>query len=183
MIKFVATDIDGCLSEYPKHFLNWVEKYEGNKFIDILDLKNSRSEEEYEILKNTYRNSGIKRTLPLLDQAQKTLTEISRQGYKLCVVTTRPKTEPVYTDTEYWLNNNDIPYDELQFTNNKVSYFLEKGIDNFEIIIDDDYEVIKRIASLSSNTKAIYFNKNIEEGYSNNIYTVNNWLSIKKILK
>lgn len=72
-------DVDACLIDYPQVFLDWIYKISGHLWSFIEESKQSISHEQYEILKHSYRTSGIKRILPVLSGAKKTLTELKKK--------------------------------------------------------------------------------------------------------
>lgn len=182
MSKYISTDIDGCLSEYPLHFLNWVKNETGVSYPTLESLKTSRSKKDYEILKHGYRTSGVKRNLPIIPYARNVLSSLVKKGFELCVITSRPKWEPVYSDTVFWLGKNNIPYSELYFSKQKMKLLERKGLENFGIIIDDDYELLRKIAKKTKGIKLFHLNGYNKNRFDKGIYRVNDWISIGKLL-
>jgi len=134
-LDIVLVDIDGCLVSYPAVFLQWVEKTTGIKHEDIEDMKASMTKDEYEEIKQSYRNSGVKRILPIRPGARKTLKLFKKHKWIIWIATKRPNIAPVNRDTRYWLDNH-IPYDLLLFMDDKRKLF--DGSNNIKMVIDDD---------------------------------------------
>lgn len=182
MDKYVLTDIDGCLTRYPFHFLKWVKKETGVLPLSLVELKASMSKKDYESLKYRYRISGVKRNLPLIHNAKMVLQALVKQGYKLYIYTSRPKWDPVYSDTKYWLAKNNIPYSKLFFLKDKIKLFEKLGRHNFEIIVDDDYELLKKISLELASAKTFYLDEKNGNKVENGVYKVNSWKSIGEVL-
>lgn len=185
MNNIAIIDIDGCLVDYPNVFLSWVFEFKGISFSSLQDLKDSMSLNKYEKLKHSYRVSGIKRQLPLLPNALETLSVIKSRGMKIWIATTRPEWEPVASDTKYWLDKNNLPYDDLFFLANKQSFLKTVKDDRIRIIIDDDYTVVDFV-SKNIDAYAFYLNRDGEnENIITNkkIITVNSWSEIQAHLK
>lgn len=178
--NIVITDIDGCLTDYPAVFLSWLSEFKELSFNSLEELKDSISNDEYEVLKHSYRTSGIKRNLPVFSGAKETLNGLKKKGMIIWIVTTRPGWEPVLSDTKFWLDKNEMCYDELFFVNNK-QVFIEQMIDRgIKIAIDDEYEVVEFASNLNIN--ALHFN-NQNKSINNKIVVVNNWREIQDYLK
>lgn len=185
MNDIAIIDIDGCLVDYPNVFLSWVSECEGVSFSSLQDLKDSMSRNKYEDLKHSYRISGIKRRLPLLPNAKETLSVIKNRGMTVWIVTTRPEWEPVASDTKYWLDKNNILYDDIFFVTNKQSFLKTVKDDGIQIIIDDEYAVVNFV---SKNIDAYAFYLNRDEKSENiitnkKIIAVNSWSEIREYLK
>jgi len=144
MERIAIIDIDGVLVDYPNVFLEWVEKNKGILFTDLNEMKNAMSVEKYESIKKEYRDSGIKRVLPIKGNAKEILELLKQQKWKIWVVTSRPDMCPVNVDTKFWLDNN-LPYDKLIFMKNKKKLFdKENGI---KLIIDDNKDFLRWVSS------------------------------------
>ena len=150
--KIIMVDIDGPLVDYPKCFLDWVENNKDLHFDDLDNMKEQLSRREYEDIKEQYRFSGIKRKLPIINDAKETLMFFKQKGWKIWIVTRRPNISPVNVDTKYWLDYNAIPFDQLIFSQDKTQLF--NGGNNICIVVDDDIFLLKWV---SENTKAMGF--------------------------
>jgi uncharacterized HAD superfamily protein len=139
--KIVIVDIDGILTDYPHCFLKWVKQHKKKTYASIPSMKKAISLSEYEVIKEEYRNSGIKRYLPVNQSVLEVLKTCKRNGYIIWIVTTRPKREPVVSDTLIWFENKLIPYDEIFFVTDKKE-FIKQVIrtNSIYIIIDDEMD-------------------------------------------
>ena len=137
MSKTVMVDIDGVLTDYPGCFLRWVEENTGINYVNVQVMKSVLGIPAYEIIKEQYRDSGVKRSLPLNQDAFEILVVCKRMDYIILVVTTRPDREPVRTDTMFWLHDKHIPYDNVFFVTDKKEFVKEHTID---IIMDDEMD-------------------------------------------
>ena len=179
--NIVITDLDGCLTDYPRVFLSWVAENRGLPFYSLEAMKASMSRDDYEEIKHSYRISGVKRNLPVCPGVKEALEELKRNGIDIWAVTTRPSWEPVFSDTKYWLNANNLPYHELFFVSNKrefIEQHLDKGI---RAVIDDNYEVAEFVSN-NQDVYALYFNKDHRVVTNKKIVVVNNWKEIQDYL-
>ncbi|MBT4551835.1 hypothetical protein HOC37_02490 [bacterium] len=181
MNKNIAIDIDGCLTEYPSSFLNWIANEKGSQYKSLEIIKKVLSKKDYQLLKHEYRLSGAKRSIPLLVDAKEVLDNLNKKGFSLWIVTSRPEWEPVSSDTKHWLKRNKIPYEKLIFTKNKKNFFLQQGVKYFRAIIDDDISIIKLLAEKNTTTRLFHFQNHLPElKLKKGIIQVNNWKSIEK---
>lgn len=177
--NIVISDIDGCLTDYPNVFLSWVADNTNLSFNNIQDLKNSISNKKYKSLKNLYRTSGVKKDLPIKPGAKETFEEFKRQNRTIWIVTTRPKCEPVMSDTIHWLNKNKITYDEIFFVDDKISFF-KTMIDYGILIVIDDEEYIIDFAIENLDAYAFLFNTSIKYLEFKTKIGVDNWSDVQK---
>ncbi|KAF5419511.1 MAG: 5' nucleotidase, deoxy (Pyrimidine), type C protein (NT5C) [Candidatus Methanocomedens sp.] len=177
--NIVISDIDGCLTDYPNVFLSYVADNMNLSFNNIQDLKNSISNKKYKSLKNLYRTSGVKKDLPIKPGAKETFEEFKRQNRTIWIVTTRPKCEPVVSDTIHWLNKKGIIYDDIFFVDDKVSFFktiIKYGI----LIVIDDEEHVTDFAIETLDAYAFLFNNGIKYMEHENRIRVDNWNDVQK---
>lgn len=151
MLKILIIDVDGTLVEYPKHFEDYVFKMSGYK----AELNELKKLYYYDVLKQAYRTSGIKRDLPLLNDKIPIILKELKNKYQIWIVTARSN---LYSgvDTIYWLDKNEIYYDNLFFVSNK-NHFIS-SIKNIHAIIDDDIELLNLF--INTDIKTILINKN-----------------------
>lgn len=180
--NIAIVDIDGCLTDYPKVFLSWVSKHRGISFSSLEAMKNSMSRGDYEALKHSYRISGVKRNLPVYPYAKETLEALKRNGMGIWIITSRPKWEPVFSDTKYWLNTNDVPYDELFFVGNKQDFMKQIPEKRIRIIIEDEHDTFE-FALNNPGVSILYFNKGQRVVTNKKITVVNNWKEIEDCLR
>lgn len=183
MNKIIGIDIDGCLSEYPKHYLNWVNLNYGTNYKSIKQMKSSIGRSRYDNYKNLYRKSGYKRTLPLIDKSAETIAHFNHIGYQTWIITTRPKIDPVEPDTLFWLQKKGIIYQNIVFIKSKLSYYTNEKNGKFTAIIDDDHTLIKNLSSIDIDTTLINFKINSKRSnFRNKYYIANSWDNVSSII-
>ena len=110
----VALDIDGTLARYHDHFMwfaelytaapvyaNWLPEYKG-EFSKALGMSKS----EYRSIKLAYRQGGMKRSIPPMDdRVFETVQYIRSVGIQVWIATTRPwmRLDNIDPDTQFWL--------------------------------------------------------------------------------
>lgn len=177
--KYAVFDIDGVLNNYPKCFMDFIEK-EGYNYNTPEEFK-SENLLAYEMLKHRYRQSGVKASIPVNTKNASLINHFKSKGYKIILLTARPykKYSRIFNDTIEWLNKNDIYYDYIFFNENKERLLLENfKSDSIEIIIDDD---INNVRLLQKYFKNVFLYMNPYNNYFNfsdirKVYTNPNYL-------
>lgn len=144
--KIAGIDIDGVLADYPGSFLTFVNqelgtnyKLEGVRQYDIgkaLGLPRDL----YEELKDKYRQSGYKKTIPVLPDAKEFLFQLQKEGYKIVLLTARPykRYKRLFADTQEWLTDNGLVYDAILWDEDKCHRLIrEFGLDNVSFFVED----------------------------------------------
>ena len=138
--KIAIVDIDGCLNNYPYHFLDFANDITRNSYLSVSDFKESDIS-SYNKAKLKYRVSGEERNNVLNNDTHAFLHDLKIKGYTIVLLSARPyeKIKRLYSDTVHWLNSNDLPYDYLVFNKNKDQYIIDnlKGC-NVVFCVDDD---------------------------------------------
>ena len=142
--KVAIVDIDDVLSEFRSHFAihlnNEYDLYpdvdsEEYYFITALSKLDMNPEAVFE----KFTDQGGFRDIPVVSGAIEMLNDIRNQGYWIQLLTARPKENlKCFYDTYYWLDKNSIPYDALDFSNEKFrwcakSRYYDKGKISFAI--------------------------------------------------
>ena len=119
-------DIDGVLNYYPD---TWIEFLNDNKhktgLHDATDLQFAKVNigyATYRQLKKEYRESGVKERLAVRAGAFSLIHKLKfERGYKIVIITSRPvrKHPSLFKQTINWLENNNIPYDDVIFAEDK----------------------------------------------------------------
>ena len=119
-------DIDGVLNYYPD---TWLEFLNCNKhktgLHNVIDLQFAKANipyADYRALKKEYRESGVKETLDVRRGAFEVIHHLKHaRGYKIIIITSRPvrKHPTLFKQTINWLENNNIPYDDVIFAEDK----------------------------------------------------------------
>jgi uncharacterized HAD superfamily protein len=125
--EVAMVDIDGVLADYPTSFFNFVREHYGidrdpatQESYDLARVFGV-DKKTYEDMKFRYRESGYKRSIPVVEGAAEGLYFLKSEGYKVVLFTARPKNEfsRIETDTLYWLKQNDMVFDALFFSERK----------------------------------------------------------------
>ena len=126
--KVAIVDIDDVLSEFRLHFaLHLNKEYnlypdvdsEEYYFITALSKLDMNPEEVFE----KFTDQGGFRDIPVVSGAVEMLKDIRNRGYWIQLLTARPKENlKCFYDTYYWLDKNNIPYDALDFSNEKFRW-------------------------------------------------------------
>jgi len=85
------------------------------KIEDLRQAKETISYQTYKDLKFKYRESGIKERLEIRPGAKELTNMLKAWGYKIVILTSRPFEDHrnLQLQTIRWLNNNQIPFDQL----------------------------------------------------------------------
>lgn len=146
----VAFDIDNTFADYSGHFLafaqqylqepgldyDWKDEYEG-EFSLALDLP----KDVYRDIKLAYRQGGMKRSIPVIDENVRTLVAMTRAaGLQAWICTTRPwmRLDNIDPDTQFWLGRNVGRVDGLIYGEDKYLDLIDiVGKDRIVGVFDD----------------------------------------------
>lgn len=144
----VALDVDGTLAGYYEHFklfaemylqrdltVNWSRAYRG-EFSDALGL----SKDVYRPIKLAYRQGGLKRSLPLMENAGTFCRELRRSGVAVWICTTRPwnRLDNIDPDTQFWLDTFIGRVDGVIYGEDKYQDLIDiAGRDRIVCAVDD----------------------------------------------
>lgn len=150
-IKICALDIDGVLCEYPKAWVDYINAHYPNqsKNNDLNELKEIIPYNAYKNLKEKYRISGIKRTLPIIEGSVSLTKRLRKAGYLIVLLTKRPfyRHKEILRDTLYWLRSNGFEYDLIFHGKDKHIQIL-KYLPEVEFIAEDNHSIANEIAKL-----------------------------------
>lgn len=123
----IGVDVDGTLGDWHQQFRIFAEMYlqrqvgwewdgEGS-FWQSLGI----SHQNYRRLKLAFRQSGLKRGMPLINGALELVRDLRNYGCEIWVCTTRPylRLDNIDPDTRWWLRHHKIPYDGVLFGERK----------------------------------------------------------------
>jgi len=145
-------DIDGTLTNYPVEWLDYIKRNTGIKFNSTQDARDKLGA-KYDELKNMYRLSEEKYTLPILDDAKRLIEQIYNTGGSIIISSSRPfdRYNFMKEKTANWLGHNGIRFEEL-ISKSTIAHH------NVDIHIDDELEQIY-LLSQNKFTKFILINK------------------------
>lgn len=152
----VATDIDGTTADYyyqffnfaaswlgvtePDHQYHWIQDYHGDVSIAEFMGLDKRT---YRQVKLAYRQGGMKRSMPLMPQADALFNLLRELDVEMWVTTTRPylQTGNVDEDTREWLTRNNLPYDYIVYDDRKYQRLSEQ-VDPARVVavLDDQHD-------------------------------------------
>lgn len=155
----VAIDIDGTIGQYHEHFrkflepyinqnlrTSWLDEYQG-EFSDALGV----DKEIYREAKLSYRQGGLKRSMPVFAYASELTKEIHAMGAQVWVCTTRPwlRLDNIDPDTRAFLARHDIQYDGLLYGEDKYRDLVYNvGRERVVCVLEDLPEQVERAFSL-----------------------------------
>jgi phosphoglycolate phosphatase-like HAD superfamily hydrolase len=165
----VAIDIDGTLGDFHSYFLAFSQAYIGQRFVFDYDGSESFrdwwceatgcSEEDWRDVKLAYRQGGMKRSMPIYDDAAKLCHTVQWAGAELWLTTTRPylRLDNIDPDTRAWLSRYGIRYDGLLYDEWKYAR-LAKLIDHDRVVavLDDLPEMMRHAADHFGTTAPIW---------------------------
>lgn len=183
MHKTIITDIDGILNYYPACWVDYINTELGTKFKSKEEAKRYISLKAYKCIKDKYRNSTYKETLPINHDGLNLLEKLNIRNYHIIIATSRPIEDPNYnnlkTITMNWLNYNKVPYSDIIYKDKETSFL--NNYQQVEFVIEDEIEYAKLIAA--KNTKVFLYSYNNESLISHhNIIAVNNLSAILNYL-
>lgn len=146
----VAIDIDGTMGNYHQHFLAFASAYLNRpvashysgdqKFKEWFCDNYQCTADDWHDIKLAYRQGGMKRTMPVYDNARVLTLAARALEAEVWVTTTRPyiRHDNVDPDTREWLARNYIPYDYLIYDGHKYSKLAELvGPERVCAVLDD----------------------------------------------
>lgn len=156
----VAIDIDGTIGQYHEHFKNflapyigknidhihWLDEYQG-EFSEALGVE----KELYRQAKLSYRQGGLKRSMPAFAYAGELTQDIHDLGAQVWVCTTRPwlRLDNIDPDTREFLRRNRIQYDGLLYGEDKYRDLVYNvGLERIVCVLEDLPEHIQQANAL-----------------------------------
>lgn len=149
--KIIILDIDGVIADYPECFVNYVNNKTNTKFVNMFDIRNMLTQKQIYDLKDEYRNSGVKSSLPVKEYAIDFINKI-KQKYYIVLLTSRPYSKyfRIYADTLEWLDKNKIHYDAIYWDEKKSRNILNNlDLDQIEYVIEDNVYFANKISQLN----------------------------------
>jgi len=158
--KTAVIDIDGVLADYYKR----LETYFSQELqLDITKIK-TNEHNLFELISETFggylftcgidgfRSSGQLRSIEPFEHAQEFMREVNEQYHTLLLTSRGGQTDcKVREDTEYWLESNKMPYDELLFREHKADhlrYRMGMGNPNISFMVEDNGKTANQVAEL-----------------------------------
>ena len=187
--KVIIVDIDDVIADFRKTFSTFLFQDFGLKadveseqyfFVDeILETGTLNPEKVFD----TFIQKRYFKNIPLISGAKEFLLEMQSRGYWIHLLTARPKENlKVFYDTYFWLKENQIPFDRIDFTPEKFRWCMSSEYYDSNLIeyaIDDSPKHALEYANHSMSVKVPLksYNKNIT---NSNVTFYNN---LKDLLK
>jgi len=179
--KIILFDIDGVIADYPNCFIEFINKKLSTNYKTLFDIKNNYDKKTRIDFKDEYRNSGIKKNIPVIKDTVEFINNIDRNKYYIVILTARPYSKyfRIYADTLEWLKNIDIYYDMILWDEKKDRRILENfDINQIEFMVEDNLYYANKVSEL--NIKVYILNNEYNIGNClKNVYRVN---STKEII-
>lgn len=144
--KICAVDIDGVLNDYPDCWLRYINTYNtpGKIFHNLVQAKNEIPYEVYRNLKRQYRELGEAKTFR---EGADVFMGALLQKYKVILITARPfyKFPKLYSQTQEWLKENNIPYDYLISSKEKHVEVIRQ-FPHLKFMIEDNRYIANLVA-------------------------------------
>lgn len=178
----VALDIDGTLGNWHDDFLSfawrwlhgraktpptWWYTYTGVPMNHHLGV----TKEVYRAVKLAYRQSGLKRDMPVFPGAYDLLNAVREAGAEVWVCTTRPylRLDNIDPDTREWLERNQLEVDGVIYGEHKYRDLCELvGIERVVGALDDLPEKVIQARQVGMNGMLIQRHHNQEWWQGNN---------------
>lgn len=178
--KIAAFDIDGVISVYPNHFIEYINKKLKTSYKNLFTIKDFVEEKKYREIKHEYRKSGEKLKIPLIESSKEVIDYFKNKGYFIVLITARPydKYRRIYSDTLVWLKKNKIYFDHIFWSRNKSLKILS-DVSNLQFIVEDNLDNANKISKMGYRVYLI--DNQYNQGYTNK--TVNRIRNIKEIIQ
>lgn len=138
-----SSDVDGIMNDYPDCFLNFIKIHHGITYSTKEEAKLNLGD-EYNNLKEDYRNSSFKFELPFHEDAIQFYKELNTKNIPIIFSTSRQfkKYPHMYDRTKQWLASSGVVFSGL----------IQKSTDNFLKYnithhVDDEYEHGEKLIS------------------------------------
>lgn len=157
ILPVVAVDIDGTLGDYHGHFISFLEQYLGitrsednydgvEQFRDWVCRTYGISLDKFRQIKLAYRQGGMKRSMPIDEDARRLCRAIQQAGAELWITTSRPylRLDNIDPDTHFWLDRHDIKPDGIIYGDDKYAQ-LNRVVGAYRVVavLDDLVDMIE----------------------------------------
>jgi uncharacterized HAD superfamily protein len=177
----ISLDIDGTISEYPLHWLAFLNTRLESNFISTDEAKRVLGLKEYKKNKDLYRKSEEKYSIPIKSEFISLANTIYRFGGKVFINSQRPfsKYPSMLKSTSDWLKKSNFPFESIH----------EKTVSNLkhqEIKYHFDDEMVEclRLSKILSIEKLFLINQiNNQICFQSRIVEINPKISIHQIIE
>lgn len=152
--NIVLLDIDGVLAEFPGYFIRKFNETYNTDYKTYNEIPLGKRN----VYKEKYRVCGEKVNIPLCKYAKEFLTDLKTKGYTVILFTNRPiyLYENIIIDTIKWAFINDLQYDAILFSENKMLDVIKNfNYKNIKLYVEDNVSNANSICKLGINTYLI----------------------------
>jgi len=146
--KIAIIDIDGVIVEFPKNFIEFVNKRSNKTFNNLHEIKDDLSIDYYK-LKKDFRAEGFEgSTGEVIEETRTLINVLKEQNIFIILLTARPykKYFRLFYDTIKWLKENDVHFDAIIWEEEKAEFIVNSLKDNEVIFcIDDDISNVNKL--------------------------------------
>ncbi len=185
----IGIDLDGVVIDSETTFRTYEEIFDIDflKSNNLIDRKEPKFQERYNWTENQ-ENEFIKKYFLTVSKESNLMSGflgvyrlLKQQGHEFIVITARGGFIPeMKDDAERLLKENNIEFDKYYWKENDKLEICKN--ENIDIMIDDDWKIIKRLAE--NNIKTLYFRDTNLMKLEENEYIkeVNNWGDIYRYI-
>lgn len=179
-MTIVSLDIDGTISEYPLHWLEFLNESFGYNFSSIDQAKKFLGQDSYKEKKDIYRRSESKYSIPIRNEFIRLAIEIYQRGGKIFINSQRPFSEypSMLKSTSDWLNKNNFPFETIQ----------EKSIKNLEkqqikFHFDNEINECLRLSNIKSIKNFFLIGQDQNQGsFNSRIIEINSKVLYQRVI-
>lgn len=148
----VALDLDGTLGDYHRHFEQFARMWTGREIKWDPSINGSfasqlgMSKATYRQCKLAYRMGGMKRSMPIFDNATLLCQRIRHRGVRVIACTTRPylHMSTIDLDTQHWMRRHRLQVDYILYGEHKYRDLVKSvGSDRIVCAMDDDLSQLR----------------------------------------
>jgi len=188
--NIVGIDIDGVLAYHEKAIVDytndWLRAHGRAKQNEMVvrtfaDIDKQLSVKDIEEIKFAYRESGAKRTVPVMPGAVEFTKKLKKMGFTIVMLSSRPVEEHarIAADTLVWLKKNGFIYDALFFSKDK-NLIIVKRFPNCKFQVEDTSKYANTIASAGYRVYLLTNPQNERDSLHSNVIRVANFEEIIK---
>jgi hypothetical protein len=143
----ISFDIDGTVTDYPKHWLNYLNQKVGSAFIEVRQAKVILGNETYSRIKHEYRMGPEKYLQPVCEVMVRLSHEIYELGGMVFFNSSRPfdRYPEMLQKTSTWLSHYGFLFEQIYLKNGsnmndlKIDIHLEDELSEVERIRNEGY--------------------------------------------
>ena len=156
--KVCAIDLDDTLNEWHKFFVKTFNEKNGTHFLSDAEIRRGTNSLVYADFKHWWRNSGVKKDIPVKKGAAEITKYLKKQGYRIVIISSRPYKQyfRLFPDTIDWLNDNKITFDDIYFEEDKHLKIL-KYFPELKFMIENDMRYVEQV--VREGYKVFYLNE------------------------